>query len=576
MFRHFTILAGASLLALAGCKSDIPQLNFSNASGDTLSISRSYFNTSGTETTTVFACINAPTAWGGPTQVSVSGTLSTGAFTNTPTNNASRSSSTEITLPRAGYSWYCHDEPERSYELGDQGQITWQFAGQNDSALVFTIIGGTSENLKLPRFAAHQVNAAGSQPPFYWEPLSLSGNGSEENEITVGPNAFNDGLAFFSEDDGQFYLRTADGTLKTTDPGFLLSEANIHDDRLLGLGFTEAGLQATVSTDGEQWQLSEVITTDDGGTNLHENPVTGDYVASLNGNLYTSTDGLAWSNGSDTGLSYVSHYAVLPNGTQIAAGSSQVRTEVSEGTWSPVLDLPEGSTFLVFQLITAGDAAYLLRQETVDESSPPTFHLYRSEDGQQWTELLAGSELSSNLAVFTAGERVVLIVKEGAFVSDDGGMNWAPFSVLPAELEEQIVEWSPYMSAHHDGLNFLSLSVLIGDPILGSRVRFFIASEDLETFQVLAGKPEERGDFGQRASSSSAGIVTVGADSQGLHMHKLVKAGESQGGSGGDRVEDNTATASSSSSGGGASPLGLWLFALLLLGRRSMLPSRHR
>ncbi|MGB2249037.1 MAG: hypothetical protein ACPH3N_15270, partial [Alcanivorax sediminis] len=115
----------------------------------------------------------------------------------------------------------------------------------------------------------------------------------------------------------------------------------------------------------------------------------------------------------------------------------------------------------------------------------------------------------------------------------------------------------PVLAGQQDGLYFLSLSVRIGDSF-GSSVELFLASEDLETFQLLAGKPNIEGDFGQRASASSAGIVTVGVDSQGTHMHKLVKAGES----------GSTPSATGSSGGGGASTVGLWLFALILLGRR--------
>jgi len=559
MLRRCAILTSATTLALLGCKSDIPQLNHNNAAGSTLSISRSFNNTDGPVDGVAYACINAPTAWGGPTGAFVKGTLSSVSFTSTPGENSGRSNYMQDTLPRDGYSWYCHDEPERDYQLGDQGEITWQFAGQNDSALIFTIVSGSKENPGLTRFAAQQVNAAGTNAPFYWEPLNLSGAGPEIGDITAGPNAFNDGLAFYNDDDGHFYLRAADGTLTSAEPELLSSAPLIRNDRLVGLGFTENGLQAQVSTDGQAWQVSEVIDTGDGGLNLHENPVTGDYVASLGGNLYTSADALAWSNGTDTGLSFVQHYAVLPDGTQIAAGDGQVSSEVAEGNWSPVLAMPEGSTANVFQLQTAGNAVYLLREETVD-GPPPTTHLYRSEDGQAWTELLPESQPGYNLALFAEGERILMLVKDGPYVSNDGGINWAPLSVLPEAFEDQIFEWYPVLAGQQDGLYFLSLSVRIGDSF-GSSVELFLASEDLETFHLLAGKPNIEGDFGQRASASSAGIVTVGVDSQGTHMHKLVKAGES----------GSTPSATGSSGGGGgggASTVGLWLFALILLGRR--------
>ncbi|MCK0152876.1 hypothetical protein MWU49_04115 [Alcanivorax sp. S6407] len=563
MFRRCAILASATSLALLGCKSDIPELNITNSAGSTLSISRSFINTEGPVDGVAYACINAPTAWGGPTGASVKGTLSSESFTSTPGQNAGRSTYMEDIFPRDGYSWYCHDEPDRDYQPGDQGEITWQFAGQNDSALVFTIVSGSDENPGLTRFAAHQVNTAGSTAPFYWEPLNLSGAGPEFGDITAGPNAFNDGLAFYNDDDGHFYLRTADGTLTTAEPDLLSSAPVIRNDRLVGLGFTENGLQAQVSTDGQAWQLSEVIDTGDGGLNLHENPVTGDYVASLGGNLYTSADALAWSAGTDTGLTFVQHYAVLPDGTQIAASDGQVSSEVAEGNWSPVLAMPEGSSANVFQLQTAGNAVYLLREETVDGPAPTT-HLYRSEDGQAWTELLPGSQPGYNLALFAEGERILMLVKDGPYVSNDGGVNWAPLSVLPEAFEDQIFEWYPVLAGQQDGIYFLSLSVRIGDSF-GSSVALFLASEDLETFQLLAGKPQRGGDFGQHASVSSAGIVTVGVDSNGTHMHRL-RAGSASG-------DGSAATASVSSGGGGS--LGIWLFALLLLARRNIQPSRN-
>ena len=591
------IKAGYVLMAVAaltGCRQELAQLTYLLNDSEPLQITRGLLpdkalvDFSTTTSAALGACVQAPSAWGGPTSVTVAGSYDDGASTlalDPPATDAATAATAEALLPRNGYTWYCYEETSRTYGAADSGSITWEFAADDQPARVITSIGSDDG---LYNLAVHEVRRGTELMTGDWQPqdILLQGDtpaalGTAQSWALMG--SFNGQALVGRGEPGELTLVAADGTVTVDQLPFTPLYIGITDEFVAAgpgvlVAFEETGGGTTAtpytSSDGTTWQASPDTLPGNQLLFVSYNSGLGQFVAAVAGNtsLFYSADGIDWSTSRDTGAAATAAtepgYAFLANGTEACKaedsnGDDGLFARAPSGSFVQVLERPAGGSvdWQVQDIVAIGGRFFATTYDPAGATGVEHV-LLTSTDGGVWTELTRkdSQDPSATLLGLAIGERVLVSWDNDFWVSPNGGDNFT--ALLASDVAGFLDNWLiyPVQAFTVNGRGFLVVS--LSDSGSGSYVSAALATEDGENFSLMASQAGRKGgEFPFAVLAAGDDVIQVGEDPDGFQLYRLLlPVVEADSG-------DDVLVFSSS---GGGTP-GLALFALLV-----MLAARRR
>lgn len=452
-------LVGVSVLVSA-CRFDIAAPTVLVGDGENVEIVRSMAANSAmpfTQTTTIYACIAAPTSWGAPLSVTISGTESeTEAgtpFEETPTVLSVRTDAMQAGFPLVDHTWYCYKSPAKGYGSADAGQIALTFDADTDRALVFSTLdedtSATDAAATLDNLAVQDVVRGATYPEGAWEPVAVTIDNPESasaNRSLYTAGEY-DGRTVLVSDVGStapgappssslYFFNSATDVEVENLSGYQVNAIEVGSDRMVAVLFDTlasenyVGVRTPASSD---WVLPETPLPE-GFFGLRTDAGSGDYVL-LNfetGSVDYSADGVTWESGPATGLAALDDYESTSS-AQMVLGRSElddglavVRTAES---WDPVLE-----DWYIERIDSEGDALYVMIRDEPESAAPydasgDLLHLLRSTDGVNWTKVLGAADGEGDFDLLSFNGTALLVLDGTFYTSNSNGTVWTELDV---------------------------------------------------------------------------------------------------------------------------------------------------
>ena len=556
-----------ALAILPGCRVELADLTYQLDATEPLVISRTLLADKALEenpgtsfSVALGGCIHAPTAWGAPTAVIVSGTAEGSPFTaEPPATDAASATAAAGAFAISGNTWYCYSLGEDMYNGSDTGKITWTFAAGSDPAKVATAVGRASS---LQNIVIHDVTRT-TLSEGMWTPLTvtLAGDtpqvaGSSQALIPVGTFG---NLAVLQRvfPIVELLLAEPSGTLTVAPLPFQPiyfsftppTNAMLATSPTRMLAFFNDGgeARAMTSTDGINWTSGGLL-PDNRIAFAYYNAGISQFVVGLEGDpvLYYSTDGASWGSIADTLASGTANsayagtvYASLPNGAEavlMANGTtdSSLYVRPANGTFveAPLRPGDSSLNWQVTQIISAGGRFYTQTRDP-NGGSGPEYTLFTSSDGSTWTEIVQESVLSDGLLVGAAdGDAVVLVYNRKIYASSNAGATFT--DVTAASNIDAVIDLAsarPLEAFVLDGRLYVSIE--IGSPELATSL--LLSTADGTTFDISASQLPTNSliEFSYFPLLAGGTLMQVGESPSGFRAYRQVAYGSSTGGSGG-------------------------------------------
>lgn len=584
-------LVGVSVLVSA-CRFDIAAPTVLVGDGENVEIVRSMSADSQlpvNQTTTIYACVAAPTSWGDPLSVTISGTESSNEpeatpgtpFVETPGVLAERTDAMQASFPLPDHTWRCYKSPAKSYSSVDSGQIALTFDADTERALVLSTLAeddsATDGIAALDNLAVQDVIRGATYPTGTWAPVEVTIQNPESGERILFNVGEYDGrevllsnvTGFLTTPDApsSLYFFNSATDIEVENAGYGVGSIEARSDRMVAIlvdpmdGETYVGVRTTVSDD---WVLQEeplppaswALATDES---------SGDYVlfSPDEGSVSYSADGMTWTEGPDTGLAGVSRYA-SNSAAQVVLGNSDVDDGLlavrTAEVWEPTL-----TDWFVEGINSDGDALYVVISDEPGSMNPydesgNLVHLLRSTDGQTWTKVMGSDEEYSGFVILSFNGKSLMTWQGGFYTSDNNGVAWAELDMtgLPIVTDAVVDIHSSGVAAAGEGA-ILEIGV---EPVLpeGEEVNVYgsgsimVYTTDFENFEVIGS------DTALSPVEIDGKAYAYGFDTEGFQLFSFNAA------AGGKTSGSSSAVVGSSSSGGAF--LLLPMLWLLLVRRR--------
>lgn len=592
------LLGMIALATLPGCRVELADLTYQLDASEPLVVTRALLPdkflvdspTNVSPPTALGACIHAPTTWGAPTAVSVSGSAEGVAFSaDPPATDAASASAAAGAFVINGNTWHCYSIPEDSYSGVDTGTISWTFAAGAEPAKVATTVGAAAT---LQNIVIHDVTRAALDEGM-WTPLTVTLAGDTPQvagsaQVLAPVGTFGD-LAVLQRPflNTELVLADTSGTLTVATLPFLpidfpfvgVSNSYIATSPTRLMGFAEAAgeARANTSTDGINWTSGGLL-PDNQLAFASYNAGLGQFVVSLQDDplLYYSADGASWSTTVDTGAlrpapsPYLgSMYASLPDGTEalLMANASTdyslyVRPAGGSFVEAPLRPGDSSADWEVTQVISTGGRFYAHTRD-LNGGSGPEYTVYTSSDGSTWTEVVQESVLSDGLLVGAAdGDIAVLVYNRKIYASSDAGATFT--DVTAASNVDAVIDLAstrPREAFVLDGRLYVSIE--IGAPDISTSL--LLSTADGTTFDISASQLPTSNliEFSYFPVLAGDTLLQVGESPSGFRAYSQV-AYSSTAGSDGDTI-DGSDILFTDDDGGSA---GWLLLPLLMLGLR--------